>query len=70
VVVTAEPTAAGPGRTYIAATAVPLLALRPAADGAPAEGTAEATLALTRRQALRLIGAESFARRLTLLPGG
>jgi Flp pilus assembly protein CpaB len=70
VVVTAEPTAAGPGRTYVAAADVPLLALRPGADGAGAEGTADATLALTRRQALRLIGAESFARRMTLLPEG
>lgn len=67
VVVTSEPTAAGPGRTYVAAAAVRLLALRP---DAAAEGGARATLALTRRQALRLIAAESFARRLTLLPRG
>jgi len=70
VVVTAEPTASGPGRTYVAAAAVPLLALGPGADGPGPGGTSAATLALTRRQALRLIAAESFARKLTLLVGG
>jgi Flp pilus assembly protein CpaB len=70
VVVTTEPTAAGSGRTYVAATAVPLLGLGPGADGPGPGGTAAATLALTRRQALRLIAAESFARKLTLLVGG
>jgi hypothetical protein len=35
-----------------------------------AEGVAAATLGLTRRQALRLIAAESFARQITLLPRG
>lgn len=68
VVVTTEPSAGGAGRTYVAAAGVPLLSLAPAPDGI--EGTATATLALTRRQALRLIAAESFARQLTLLPGG
>lgn len=70
VVVTAEPTARGPGRTYVAAAGVPLLALGPGADGPGPGGTAAATLGLTRRQALRLIAAESFARKLTLLAGG
>jgi Flp pilus assembly protein CpaB len=69
VVVTTEPTATGPGRTYVAATAVPLLALGPGADGPGPGGAAAATLGLTRRQALRLIAAESFARKLTLLAG-
>jgi Flp pilus assembly protein CpaB len=69
VVVTSEPAGPGPGRTYVAAAAVPLLALRPGAEG-PGPGTsAAATLGLTKRQALRLIAAESFARRVTLLPG-
>lgn len=68
VVVTAEPSGSGAGRTYVAAAAVPLLALAPGADGAAAAGLAAATLGLTRRQALRLIAAESFARRVTLLP--
>jgi Flp pilus assembly protein CpaB len=69
VVVTTEPSGAGRGRTYVAAAAVPLLALGPSADGA-AEGIVAATLGLTRGQALRLIAAESFARRVTLLPRG
>lgn len=66
VVVTAEPSGAGEGRTYVAAAAVPLLALGPGAEGGPGEATA--TLGLTRPQALRLIAAESFARRVTVLP--
>lgn len=70
VVVTAEPRGSGPSRTYVAAAAVPLLALGPGADGTAAGGLAAATLGLTRGQALRLIAAESFARRVTLLPRG
>lgn len=69
VVVTAEPTGSGPGRTYVAAASVPLLALAPAAEGS-GESTAAATLGLTRGQALRLIAAESFARQVTLLARG
>ena len=68
VVVTTEPTGSGDGRTYVAAAAVPLLALGPGAEGGPGEATA--TLGLTRPQALRLIAAESFARRVTVLPRG
>jgi Flp pilus assembly protein CpaB len=70
VVVTTEPSGAGVGRTYVAAAGVPLLALAPAAAGSEPGGTAEATLGLSRRQALRLIDAESFARQVTILPGG
>jgi hypothetical protein len=33
-------------------------------------GAAEATLGLTRQQALRLIAAESFARQVTVMPEG
>jgi Flp pilus assembly protein CpaB len=69
VVVTTEPGGSGSGRTYVAAAAVPLLALAPSAEGA-AEGLAAATLGLTRGQALKLIAAESFARRVTLLARG
>jgi Flp pilus assembly protein CpaB len=70
VVVTSESAGAGPGRTYVAAARVPLLALRPGPEG-PGPGTsASATLGLTKRQALRLIAAESFARKVTLLPEG
>jgi Flp pilus assembly protein CpaB len=70
VVVTSEPTGPGSGRTYVAAARVPLLALRPSAEGTGPGTTAAATLGLTKRQALRLIAAESFARKVTLLPGG
>lgn len=70
VVVTTEASAGGGGRTYVAAAAVPLLALGPGADGPGPGGTAAATLGLTKPQALRLIAAESFARKLTLLPEG
>ncbi len=70
VVVTSEPTGSGPGRTYVAAAAVPLLALAPGTPGAPSEEAAAATLGLTRVQALRLIAADSFARQVTLLPRG
>ena len=70
VVVTSEPSGAGAGRTYVAAAAVPLLALGPGSDGTAAEGVTAATLGLTRRQALRLIAAESFARQVTLLARG
>lgn len=67
VVVTAEPTGSGEGRTYVAAAEVPLLALAPAGAGEAEEATV--TLGLTRSQALRLIAAESFARRVTVIPG-
>lgn len=67
VVVTSEPGGAGDGRTYVAAPAVPLLGLGPGGEGVEGE-TATATLGLTREQALRLIEAESFARRITLIP--
>jgi Flp pilus assembly protein CpaB len=52
-------------RTYIAAEGVRLLAL--SGPGGPGEGWS-ATLALTRDQALELIGAESAAREIRLLP--
>ncbi len=68
VVVTSEPAGAGPGRTYVAAPHVPLLALRPGSEGPGPGTTADATLGLTKGQALRLIAAESFARKVTLLP--
>jgi Flp pilus assembly protein CpaB len=70
VVVTSEPNGSRSGRTYVAAARVPLLALGPGADGSAPGGVSAATLGLTRRQALRLIAAESFARKVTLLPWG
>jgi Flp pilus assembly protein CpaB len=69
VVVTTEPDGGGDGRTYVAAPAVPLLGLGPGGEGVEGEA-ATATLGLTRPQALRLIDAESFARRITLIPRG
>jgi Flp pilus assembly protein CpaB len=68
VIVTSEPAGPGPGRTYVAAAGVPLLGLGPGPDGPAPGGASAATLGLTRRQALRLIAAESFARKLTLIP--
>lgn len=67
VVITTEPSGAGQGRTFVAAPGVPLLGLAPGGEGVEA-GTAMATLGLTRRQALRLIAAQSFARRITAIP--
>lgn len=68
VAVTTEPAGSGGGRTYVAAAAVPLLALAPGDEGAA--GEASATLGLTRPQALRLIAAQSFARSVTVIPRG
>jgi pilus assembly protein CpaB len=69
VVVTSEPRGPGPGRTYVAAAGVKLLALTRGSPAGPGPtGDWSATLALTRRQALALIEAESFARGIRLLP--
>jgi len=70
VVVTTEPNGPGPGRTYVAASGVPLIGLGPGEDGPGPGGASAATLGLTKDQALRLIAAENFARQVTLLPGG
>jgi Flp pilus assembly protein CpaB len=70
VVVTEEPAGAGPGRTYVAAAAVPLIALAPGPDGPGPGGLSSATLGLTRKQALKLIAAQNFARQVTLMPEG
>jgi Flp pilus assembly protein CpaB len=70
VVVTSEPTSSDPGRTYVAAARVPLLGLELAPPSPGPGSTAEATLGLTRAQALELIEAESFARQVTLLRSG
>ncbi len=65
VVVSEEPHGLdGKSRTYVAAPGVKLLAL----GGPGPEGGASATLALTREQALTLIGAEGSAREIRLLP--
>ncbi len=76
VVVTSEPgPGGGAGRTYVAAQAVRLLELAPAAAGAApdeimpraASDSWTAVLALTRGQSLKLIHAESFARSVRLI---
>ena len=69
VVVTTEPGDGGRGRTYVAAAGVPLLGLGAAAE-ADVAGVAEATLGLTRAQALHLIAAQSFARQVMVMPEG
>ncbi len=71
VLVTTEPGPGGRGRTSVAASAVPLLSVVPtgAGESDPGPGLTRVTLGLTRPQAIRLIGAESYARRITLLPG-
>lgn len=74
VVVTEEPKTGSRGRTYVAASGVPLIALNPgggeavATEAGAGTGTASATLALTRDEALQLIAAENFARQVRLLP--
>jgi len=70
VVVTEEPTGSGPGRTHVAAAAVPLIALAPGHDGPGPGDLSSATLGLTRKQALKLIAAQNFARQVTLIPEG
>lgn len=65
VVVSEEPNGMGSrGRTYVAAPGVRLLAL----GNTGPEGGTSATIALTRGQALALIGAEGSAREIRLLP--
>jgi Flp pilus assembly protein CpaB len=75
VIVTTEPgPGGGRGRTYVAAQRVRLLSLARSGDGEAGglpDATADswnATLALTRSQALRLIQAENFARQVRLIP--
>lgn len=73
VVVAGEPVTGGRARVRVAATGVRLIALEPAS---PEEATGtggesfNATLALSRKQALELIEAENFAREVRLIPAG
>jgi Flp pilus assembly protein CpaB len=74
VIVTTEPgPGGGSGRTYIAVKRVRLLALAQPGGGDVGLGDQgadawEATLALTKSEALRLIQAENFARQVRLIP--
>lgn len=70
VVVTSEPSARSEGRTYVAASGVPVLAVDPTGTRPAAGGPVAVTLGLTRQQALELIAAENFARQVALLPRG
>lgn len=73
VVVAAEPVTGGRARVHVAAEGVRLIGLEPAApeDDASVGGDSwNATLALDRAQALKLIEAENFAREVRLIPAG
>ncbi len=70
VLVTTEARAgAGDGRTYVAARQVPLIAIGRTGASDAGVGLTQVTLGLSRRQAIDLVEAESFARRVTILPG-
>lgn len=58
------------GRTYVAARRVPLIAIGRTGASDAGVGLTQVTLGLSRRQAVDLVEAESFARRVTILPGG
>lgn len=68
VLVTSEPRSTGSGRTYVAARGVPLIAISGTGDSDAGPGLTQVTLALTRHQAIALVEAESFARKVTVLP--
>jgi hypothetical protein len=67
VLVTRESQIGGQGRTDVAAERVPLIAVS-GPDPDTGAGFTKVVLGLNRRQAIRLIDAESFARRVTVLP--
>lgn len=58
----------GGGRTFVAARAVRLIAVGRTGQSDIGPGLTEVTLGLSRPQAIRLIDAQSFARRITVLP--
>lgn len=60
----------GGGSTTVAASKVPLIAIGTSGRSEAGPGLTEVTLGLTRRQAIELVDAESFARRITILPRG
>jgi len=66
--VTREGSVGGTGRTAVAAEGVPLLAIAGPDPEAGATGLTKVVLGLTRAEAIVLIDAESFARRVTILP--
>ena len=58
----------GGGSTRVAARRVPLIAVGRSGQSEVGPGLTEVTLGLTRSQAIRLVDAETFARRITVLP--
>lgn len=58
----------GGGRTVVAARRVPLMAVGRSGQSEAGPGLTEVTLGLTREQAIRLVDAQTFARRITVLP--
>lgn len=70
VLVTREGGVGGRGSTRLAAERVPLIAVGGEDPSEPGTGLDRVVLGLTRQQAIELIDAEAFARRLTVIPGG
>lgn len=58
----------GGGETRVVARRVPLISIGRTGQSEAGPGLTEVTLGLTRAQAIRLVDAESFARRITVLP--
>lgn len=58
----------GGGRTLVAARRVPLISIGRTGQSEAGPGLTEVTLGLTRGEAIRLVDAQTFARRITVLP--
>jgi Flp pilus assembly protein CpaB len=58
----------GGGETLVAARRVPLISIGRSGQSETGPGLTEVTLGLTRQQAVRLVDAQTFARRITVLP--
>jgi len=58
----------GGGETVVAARKVPLISIGQSGRSEVGPGLTEVTLGLTRRQAVQLVDAQTFARRITVLP--
>ncbi len=58
----------GGGETVVAARRVPLISIGRSGQSETGPGLTEVTLGLTRSQAIRLVDAQTFARRITVLP--
>ena len=69
VLVTREGPVGGSGSTRLAARRVPLIATGGPDPGSAGAGLSRVVLGLTRSQAIELIDAETFARRLTVIAG-